>query len=77
MSSIPDFRVRKNSMSKRTFVFALGAVFLTLCVPAEAQQPVKIPRLGLLIGASPAAASARIEAFRQGLRELETCMMDV
>ena len=37
---------------------------------AEAQQPTKIPRIGYLTGASLSAISARIEAFRQGLREL-------
>jgi putative ABC transport system substrate-binding protein len=57
-------------MSKRTFVFALGAIFLTLSLPSEAQQPTKIPRIGHLIATSPSASPARIEAFRQGLREL-------
>ena len=38
--------------------------------PLEAQQPKKIPRIGYLTGSSPSARSARIEAFRQGLREL-------
>ena len=37
---------------------------------AEAQQPTKIPRIGYLSGSSLSAISARIEAFRQGLREL-------
>jgi len=37
---------------------------------AEAQQPTKIPRIGYLGGGSPSSNPARIEAFRQGLREL-------
>ena len=37
---------------------------------AEAQQPTKVPRIGFLAAISPAAISARIEAFRQGLNEL-------
>ena len=37
---------------------------------AQAQQPTKIPRIGFLGAASPYAIAARIEAFRQGLREL-------
>jgi putative ABC transport system substrate-binding protein len=37
---------------------------------AEAQQPVKISRIGILGGASASANASRIEAFRQGLREL-------
>jgi putative ABC transport system substrate-binding protein len=36
----------------------------------EAQQPKKVPRIGYLIAASPSSNSNRIEAFRQGLREL-------
>ena len=40
------------------------------CAAAQAQQPTKIPRIGYLAGATPYWSSARIEAFRQGLREL-------
>jgi putative tryptophan/tyrosine transport system substrate-binding protein len=41
-----------------------------LCFAASAQQPKKIPRIGYLAGITRTAQSARIEAFRQGLREL-------
>ena len=37
---------------------------------AEAQQPTKIPRIGFLITSSPSTIAPRIDAFRQGLREL-------
>jgi putative tryptophan/tyrosine transport system substrate-binding protein len=37
---------------------------------AEAQQPKKVLRIGLLSGASPSTNVPRHEAFRQGLREL-------
>jgi putative ABC transport system substrate-binding protein len=37
---------------------------------AEAQQPGKVLRIGYLAGTTPDAQSARIEAFRQRLREL-------
>src|SRR5262249_36837769 len=57
-------------MSKRNFVFALSAIFLTLSFPSEAQQPTKIPRIGYLTNVSQFADSARYEASRQGLREL-------
>jgi len=49
---------------------ALCTVLFALCVSAHAQQPTKIPRIGLLFTATPSAAAARIEAFRQGFREL-------
>ena len=45
-------------------------MLLALSFPAEAQQPKKVPRIGFLNAASPAALSARIEAFRLELREL-------
>ena len=37
---------------------------------AEAQQPGKVPRVGLLMSASTAVAATWIDAFRQGLRDL-------
>jgi len=48
----------------------LGALLLALCLSAEAQQPAKFPRIGFLGVNSPSAISARIDAFRQGLRAL-------
>ena len=45
-----------------TFAFG-GAV-------AQAQQPTKVPRIGYLGATSRSFSSGRIEAFRQGLREL-------
>jgi putative ABC transport system substrate-binding protein len=37
---------------------------------AEAQQPKKVPHVGVLAGGSAVSDAARIEALRQGLREL-------
>jgi putative ABC transport system substrate-binding protein len=48
----------------------LGALFLAFSVPAEAQQPARIPRIGILNAGSASSAPARVEAFRQRLREL-------
>ena len=48
----------------------VAVVLLVLGVTAQAQQPAKVPRIGYLTGATPDGQSARIEAFRQGLREL-------
>jgi putative tryptophan/tyrosine transport system substrate-binding protein len=50
--------------------FALSMMLLALWLPAEAQQPKKVPRIGYLAAASVSANAARTEAFRQGLREL-------
>jgi len=48
----------------------VAALVLALGAMAQAQQPTKVPRIGYLGAASPSANSERIEAFRQGLREL-------
>jgi hypothetical protein len=37
---------------------------------AEAQQATKVPQIGYLEGGPLSAHTARMEAFRQGLREL-------
>ena len=57
-------------MKKNIFCVVLGALLIALCFPAHAQQPTKIPRIGFLNATSSSTMSARIEAFRQGLREL-------
>ena len=48
---------------------AVMAVLAGYSAIVEAQQPTKIPRIGFL-GGSLSVNAARIEAFRQGLREL-------
>jgi len=70
----PSFRSdnRKSKIQNRKWagLFAI-VVALTVCgARAEAQQPTKIPRIGLLNATAPSAVSARTEAFRQGLRDL-------
>jgi putative tryptophan/tyrosine transport system substrate-binding protein len=58
------------SMKKRITVLTLGAMLLALCVSAEAQQPTKVARIGYLAISSRSTSPTRIEAFRQGLREV-------
>ena len=50
-------------------VILLCAMLLALCASAQAQQTTKIPRIGYLGAASASANVARVQAFRQGLRE--------
>jgi len=45
-------------------------MLFALCRPAEAQQPAKLPRIGVLISAPASIASPRIQAFQRGLRAL-------
>jgi len=48
----------------------LVAVLLAVAVVAEAQQPKRVPRIGFLSAVPLSNMSARVEALRQGLREL-------
>ena len=57
-------------MTLKTVFWLLNTALLIISSPAQAQQPAKIPHIGYLAGAKPAAIAARTEAFRQGLREL-------
>jgi putative ABC transport system substrate-binding protein len=50
--------------------FCLLIIFFLITGLVHAQQPAKIPRIGYLSVLSPSSDSARLEAFRQGLREL-------
>ena len=59
------------SKRKKIPLLALCALRFALCVPAEAQQPTKIARIGVLSPFPAKTASlASFEAFRQALREL-------
>jgi len=51
-------------------IVAIGVAFALFGAAAQAQQPKKVPRIGYLAPLSLASESARIESFRQGLRDL-------
>src|SRR5262245_35626645 len=57
-------------MKAKILLYALPALILTTIHLAEAQQAKKVPRVGYLTAVSLSANAARIETFRQGLREL-------
>jgi putative ABC transport system substrate-binding protein len=62
---------RKSLAIGKIAVLTLCAMLFALCLSAEAQQPAKIPRIGILSpGSSAFPDSARYDSFRQGLREL-------
>ena len=57
--------------SNRTFLFTLCAMLSALCAAASAQQQAKkVPRIAYLTVPPLSANIARVEAFRQGLREV-------
>jgi putative ABC transport system substrate-binding protein len=57
-------------MRKIFLCLTLYAMLFAPCVPAEAQQSGKVPRIGYLTGSSLSVITDRTEAFRHGLREL-------
>jgi ABC-type uncharacterized transport system substrate-binding protein len=59
-----------NSRTAEVFGYALCAMLFALCVSAQAQQPTKFPRIGILDSGTRSASSGRIEAFRRRLLEL-------
>ena len=64
--------IRKSKIQNRKWVgiFAIALAIAFGGAVAEAQQPAKIPRIGILIAPSASSVSARVEAFRRRLREL-------
>ena len=54
-----------------TIVLGLLTMVLLATVPlAQAEQAQKVPRIGYLIASTPSVIARRLDAFRQGLREL-------
>jgi len=57
-------------MSKKFLIPFSATVLLATVFTAGAQQLAKVTHIGYLVAVSPSAFAARMEAFRQGLREL-------
>jgi putative ABC transport system substrate-binding protein len=48
----------------------LGALFLAVCFPVQAQQPAKVWKIGVLVSTSRALNASREDNLWQGLRQL-------
>ena len=57
-------------MKRNVVRLTLCAMLFALCSSAEAQQAKKVFRIGLLVAVNQVSVSSRIDAFRQGLRQL-------
>jgi len=57
-------------MKRREFMAMLGGAAAVWPLAARGQQPGKVHRVGILWAGAPSANAPRMEAFRQGLREL-------
>ena len=56
--------------TKSIFAWCLATIFLATPLVVEAQQAVKIPRIGFLEDSTASTIAVRLEAFRQELRRL-------
>ncbi|HSF59968.1 MAG TPA: ABC transporter substrate binding protein, partial [Candidatus Binatia bacterium] len=54
----------------RLLIAGLCAILFALCLPAEAQEPAKIWRIGVLVSSSASLNASRDQALRQGLHEI-------
>jgi len=70
VSSDKWIEAEKKYMKKKVTVLTVCAMLLALSSPSQAQQPKNVPQIGFLGFTSLSGIAARIEAFRQGLREL-------
>src|SRR5438094_7847139 len=68
--AVSSKEIEAKPMIRRIVVCLLITALLPTVLPAHGQQPTKIPRIGFLSSLSAAAVSDRVDAFRQGLREL-------
>jgi len=68
--AVSSEKTGEKPMTKSILFWLLATVLLTTASPAVAQHAKKVPRIGFLSASSPSVISARLEAFRQGLREL-------
>jgi ABC-type uncharacterized transport system substrate-binding protein len=57
-------------MTRKVFWFATSAMLFSLCLPAAAQQPGKVVRIGYLDPSTRAASAGRLDAFRQEMSKL-------
>ncbi len=68
-NSISDNRKSKIQNLKLVGFATLVIAFVMCGAVAQAQQPTKVPRIGVLAGATRSSFAARVEAFQQGLKE--------
>ncbi len=70
-SDVRDRKAGWRAMTKKIIFLALCSLLLAPCSAVEAQQPKNVPRIGYVSGlGNSETPGRRVEAFRQGLRDL-------
>jgi putative ABC transport system substrate-binding protein len=57
-------------MRRRNLIGLLGGAVVARPIGARAQQPLGIPRIGVLMGATPSVEAAKLGTFREALKQL-------
>jgi putative ABC transport system substrate-binding protein len=70
VSTVKSIRDKEKDMKKKIPVFTLCAMLFALCLPADAQQPGKIFRIGFLDNSTASGSAVSLETFRQELSKL-------
>jgi putative ABC transport system substrate-binding protein len=60
----------EREMNKNITLLSLCAMIFALCFPVQAQQPKKVWRIGFLGSGSASGYASRVDAMRDGLRDL-------
>jgi putative ABC transport system substrate-binding protein len=68
--SVVSENIGERPIAKSILFWLLAIILLITALPVQAQQSQKVPRIGFLLAPSRSALPERIDAFRQGLREL-------
>src|SRR5262245_34820135 len=63
-------RMQFGQLKRREFITLLGGATVAWPIAARAQRAGKVYRVGILWASTPSTNALRMEAFRQGLREL-------
>jgi putative tryptophan/tyrosine transport system substrate-binding protein len=63
-------RDREKHMNKKITFLTLCALLFALCLPAEAQQAGKVPRIGFLDSSTSSGSAVLVKAFLQELSKL-------
>ena len=62
----------QRALSRRSFCWTLAGILVApaIALALDAQQPARVPKIGILATATQVSAAPQIAAFRQGLRDL-------